>query len=340
MLSKNLIPKVKKTIYNERSYAKLKEAKIHCEDCGMLVFKNKYKAHIETNKHKTNLEKVKVDFNTEVQKLAKELVKSITKTNLIALYEIIKHEYFNDSGEELEEEIEYNKPSPLTEAERIFCNQEVGPMNMEVMSRMSDFDNEGYNPIYLERLEKRHSIIDAGSAEAKIKLLDFYRKCETFIEDTEKEIEKDKLKAIEERDKELREMEKKNNEAKKARLQERAPDRKIIKEIIKDIDIPELIEEDFEYNVNSDDEDCNSEDSYDVEAQFYKEAEELYKNFSGKKRIDILQKELEGCEDFIDYQKFSKELNQKGSNLLLDLETIKTIYCDIKKYKYDLEKYN
>ena len=346
MLPKNLIPKKKQGIYNERAYAKAKEAKKHCEDCGQLVFKNKWATHIESNKHKTNVERVKVDFNTEVQKLAKELVKAITKTNILAIYELIKHEYFDASGEEVEEMIEYSQPITRTEAERIFCDQEIGCMNMEVIEKLSNFADAGYHPTYLGRLEDKHALIDASSPQAKIKLLEFYRKCETFVEDTEREIEKERLKANEERDKDFREMEKQNIEAKEARLNERKPDRKIIKEIKSDIIIPETIEEDdMDYTVNSNDEDCNSEDSYDVEARFYKEAEEIYRNFPNKKRIDLLKKELLGCEEHDDYEKFLKELEQKDSKgkiipKTLDLDIIKRIYCSAKTYKYNLEKYN
>ena len=332
----------KKAIYNERAYAKAKEEKkVFCKDCGESVFNHYWATHIETKKHKTNVEKDKVDFITEVQKLAKELVKEVSRTTAFKLYELLKQEYCDANGEEAEQMIEYNKPNPITEAERIFCNQVFGCMNMEVIEKMSNFENEGYHPIYLERLEKRHSMIDASSPEAKIKLLDFYRKCETFIDDTDREIEKERLKAIEERDKEFREMEKRNIEAKEALLNERKPDRKIIKEIKSDIIIPETIEEDdMDYTVNSNDEDCSSEDSYDVEARFFQEAEEIYRNFNSKKRIDLLQKELVNCEDYIDYNKFAKELQQKNANQILDLEDIKRIYCGIKIYKYNLEKYN
>jgi len=108
-----------------------------------------------------------------------------------------------------------------------------------------------------------------------------------------------------------------------------------------DIIIPETIEEDdMDYTVNSNDEDCSSEDSYDVEARFFQEAEEIYRNFNSKKRIDLLQKELVNCEDYIDYNKFAKELQQKNANQILDLEDIKRISCGIKIYKYNLEKYN
>lgn len=347
MLPKNLIPKVKKAIYNEKAYAKAKEEnKLFCKDCGCLYFKHYWATHIESNKHKTNVEKDKVDFITEVQKLAKELVKEVSKSTALKLYELIKHEYYDASGEEVEEMIEYNKPNPITEAERIFCDQEVGCMNMEVIEKISNFANEGYHPTYLERLEKRHEMIDASSPEAKIKLLDFYRKCETFIEDTEKEIEKDRLKQEKERDEWFKKLEKEDKEAKEARLEERQPNRKIIKEISSHIIIPQTIEEDMDYTVNSNDEDCNSEDSYDVEARFYKEAEEIYRIYNSKKRIELLQQELEGCDDFIDYEKFINELAPSKSptgkiiNKILDLEDIKRIYCGIKTYKYDLEKYN
>jgi hypothetical protein len=358
MIPKNLIPKVKKGIYNERAYAKAKEMKKHCEDCGCLVFKNKWAAHIESNKHKTNVEKVKVDFNSEVQRLAKELVKAITKTNLVAIYELIKHEYYDASGEEVEETIDYCKPSPITKDEIRFCDQEIGCMNMEVIEKLSNFADAGYHPTYLERLEDKHALIDASSPQAKIKLLEFYRKCQTFVEDTEKEIEKDRLKVIEEKNKELKELEKQNIEAKEALLKERQPDKKIIKEIKSNIIIPETIEEDYpkgrsqiedlsetydmDYTVNSNDEDCCSEDSYDIEARFYREAEEIYRNFPNKKRIDLLRKELVGCEEHDDYKKFLKEFEQTDSKgkiipKTLDLEAIKRIYCGIKTYKYNLE---
>lgn len=347
MLPKNLIPKVKKAIYNEKAYAKAKEEnKLFCKDCGCLYFKHYWATHIESNKHKTNVEKDKVDFITEVQKLAKELVKEVSKSTALKLYELIKQEYCDASGEEAEEMIEYSQPITRTEAERIFCNQEIGCMNMEVIEKLSNFADAGYHPTYLGRLEDKHALIDASSPQAKIKLLEFYRKCETFVEDTDREIEKEKLKANEEQDAKFRELEKQNIEAKEARLNERKPDRKIIKEIKSDIIIPETIEEDMDYTVNSNDEDCNSEDSYDVEARFFQEAEEIYRNFPNKKRIDLLKKELEGCNDFIDYEKFINELEQttdsKGKIIpkTLDLEAIKRIYCGIKTYKYDLEKYN
>jgi hypothetical protein len=186
-------------------------------------------------------------------------------------------------------------------------------------------------------------MINASSPEAKIKLLEFYRKCETFVEDTEKEIEKNKEKEANDKAEWHKKLEQKDKEAKEARLKEKQPDKKIIKEIKSNIIVPETIEEDIDYmdyTVNSNDEDCCSEDSYDVANRFYEEAEEIYRIYTSKKRIDLLQKELVGCEDYIDYDKFKKEINGKNASLLLDLEAIKRIYCGIKTYKYNLEKYN
>lgn len=321
-MSKVKVSKSKSQLYSKTAYEKIKEQKYLCTFCNVTVVNVRKNAHEKTTKHISNVKKGAFDFNQSIMTLMNDWLKNGNKTKLLELHSLIQKEYFDENGYEIPDEMVYDDPLPKTDEEIEFCNQAVCGMIMDLRQKN---DNGLYIASVMIQIDNEiDELVKEDYPSIKVKLLQVFRKIDDLPEILKK-------KEIEARDKELRDYEHKNLLAK----QDYRPDRQIIKEISSNISISRTIYEDeeFNYTVNSNDEEYETEDEADLDEKIYQEAKEFYDMYDSRSRIELLKQELNGCEDFIDYHSTKSKLEAKCSSQLLNREDIKDIYFNVKKYK-------